>query len=95
MASFQISTGEIATGDRLRQAVQAVAAEMRRNAYAIRAEDAYASHVTELTKERNLQDQLDAADCVENGTMRMGLWLWQRVNTVLTGECVALLPKQP
>lgn len=22
-----------------------------------------------------------------------GFWLWQRINTVLTGECVALLPK--
>lgn len=89
---FITHKNEIVTGARLENALVAVAKFWEENALAIRKEDAYASHVTEERKEQNLQNQLDQAKRIRQGTEPMGFWLWQRINTHLTGECVAFLP---
>lgn len=60
---------------------------------AIRLKDAYASHVTEGVKEKAMTDKIAQAERIRLGIEPMGFWLWQRLNTELTSECVAFLPK--
>jgi hypothetical protein len=88
---FRTHTGEIVTGDRLQAALSKVADDWRNLARAIRKEDRYAPHVTDATKEQAMLDMLSRADEIEAGDVR-SLTIWQRVDTELTGECVALLP---
>lgn len=89
---FRTHTGEMIEGDRLHAALRQVASDWRELGRAIREEDAYADHVTEAEKEAALREMLDRADDIEAGNVRT-FTAWQRVNTVLTGECVALLSK--
>jgi hypothetical protein len=91
MQSFRTHTGEIVEGERLAAALAIVANDWRELAHAIRRADNYASHVTEETKAAALARDLECADRVEAGEVK-SFAIWQRVNTVLTGECVALLP---
>ena len=91
MLTFRTHTGEIVTGDRLTAALNAVADDWAENARAIRREDRYASHVTEDRKDENLAQGLAYAEKIRRGEAT-GFTTWQRVNTALTGECVALLP---
>lgn len=88
---FKTHTNEIVTGERLTSALSTVANDYRELAHAIRKEDAYAPHVTVEQKEHQLNKMLKLADEVEKGEVGT-FTVWQRVNTVLTGECVALLP---
>lgn len=83
--------GEIIPEETLKAALKKVAADVRESARIARTEK-YASHVTEEKKDEIMQKKLDLADEIEAGTVR-GFWLWQRVNTIVTGECVAFLPK--
>jgi len=93
MKTFQTHTGEIVTGERLNVAYGAVADWYVENAHGIKSENLYASHVTEKTKQDCLDTQLALAERIRLGIEPMGFWLWQRLNTELTGECVAFLPK--
>lgn len=90
MQSFRTHTGEIITGERLTAALNTVANDWADNAHAIRAEDAYADHVTEAAKEHYLAEGLAFAEEIRRGETT-GFTTWQRINTALTGECVALL----
>lgn len=90
MNSFRTHTGEIVTGDRLVAALSKVADDWEEMARAIRKEDRYASHVTEDVKDARLAKDLETANRVRAGNVS-SFTIWQRVNTVLTGECVALL----
>jgi len=72
-------------------ACKQVAKDWRKLAYDIRKQDAYASHVSEEIKEANLQKDLKNADYIEAGNVD-NFTIWQRVNKILTGESVALLP---
>lgn len=76
------------SGERLECALAAVADDLIESAYKIRRENKYADHVTDEKKEANLQAMLDRAFRIRSGQEHMGLWLWQRVNMKLTGECV-------
>lgn len=87
--SFTTHKREVLTGIRVLIACRQVAKEMRENAYAIRLEDAYASHVTEEQKEDHLKRNLIFADYVAAGNVD-NFTTWQRVNQKLTGECVPL-----
>ena len=87
---FKTHTGEIVTGERLQSALKQVANDWRDIARAIRSKDLYASHVTEETKDARLAEALDRADKIEAGNVG-SFTIWQRVNTVLTGECVGFL----
>lgn len=77
----------------MKQALNTVADFWENNAHAIYAEDGYGSHVSEKTKRDCLERQLEQAKRIRAGVEPMGFWLWQRINTELTGECVAFLPK--
>lgn len=90
LEKFRTHTGEIVEGARLQTALNAVADWYAENARAIRREDAYASHVTEERKAEALAQGLAFAEQVRRGE-HCGFSVWQRINTHLTGECVALL----
>lgn len=90
MQSFRTHTGEIVTGDRLASALNTVADDWAALGHAIRKEDAYASHVTEKTKDDILLRDLAFAETIRRGEAT-SFTVWQRINTTLTGECVALL----
>lgn len=76
---------------RLAKALRDVASDWRALGHAIRKEDAYASHVSEDTKDLILSNHLKEADRIESGKAS-GFTFWQRTNEKLTGDCVALLP---
>lgn len=88
--TFRTHTGEIVQGERLAAALQAVGDWYEANAYGIRKEDLYASHVTTAQKEANLAKGLKHAKEVRQGAVT-SFSVWQRVNEHLTGDCVALL----
>lgn len=83
--------GEIVTSQKLKDALNSVANDWIELAYAIKNEDAYASHVTEETKQNILSQGLEQAERIRSG-QESGFWVWQRINSKLTGECIALLP---
>ena len=89
---MKLHTGKILTETELTEALKKVANDLRENAYAIHAENAYASHVTQEDKERYLQERLVYANEVEKGLYNSNFTIWQRVDTLLTGECIAFLP---
>lgn len=91
MQSFRTHTGQIVKGKALKDALNRAADEYIKQAHDIRKEDAYASHVTEREKDAILKERLERAERIREGK-EYGLWLWQIVNQILTGECVALLP---
>ena len=84
-------TGEIVTGARLAAARDKVANDWVALANGIRFEDAYADHVSEERKIKAHMQDLDFAEGIRNGHAPIGFTIWQRINTELTGECVALL----
>lgn len=90
---FRTHAGDTITGQPLLEAFGKVADFWENNAHAIYAEDGYGSHVSEKTKRDCLERQLSQAERIRAGSEPMGFWLWQRVNTELTGECVGFLPK--
>lgn len=90
MTTFRTHTGEIVTGQRLHDALNAVADDWATLGRAIRKEDRYADHVSEETKDAALAEMLARADAIRHGDLG-SFTIWQRVNTKLTGECVALL----
>ena len=88
---FTTHTGEVITGTELQRALNQVAWFYETNAKAVRLEDPYADHVTEAQKDQNLADRFAYAESIRKGEIG-DLSAWQKVNTALTGECVALLP---
>jgi len=90
--SFKTHNGEVVKGERLKKALNHVADKWAENAKAIRKNDNYASHVTESTKDLRLEQGLRFAEYVRAGHIE-SFTISQRVNTFLTGECIALLPK--
>lgn len=80
------------TPEELQAARETVADWWANNARAIRSNDAYASHVTEKQKDEILARSLETAEQCRRGELDHNFTFWQRINTELTGECVALLP---
>lgn len=91
MDMFRTHNGDIIKGAELQTALDTVADDWHELAHAVYKENAYADHVTEKTKLDNLQRGIETAARIKLGE-ETGFWLWQRVNTVLTGECIAMLP---
>jgi hypothetical protein len=89
---MKTSDGKTHTPEEIQRAREIVADDWAENARAIRREDPYASHVTEAEKDAYLAEGLAYAESVRQGTAKGSFTLWQRLNEVLTGECVALLP---
>ncbi len=91
--SFLTSHNEVITGERLQAACEAVAAQIEASAIKVREEDAFASHVTQAGKD----DYIDrfytqVAAKIRKQENLHNFSVWQRVNTELTGECIAFLP---
>lgn len=90
MHSIITHTGEFVQGQRFQDALDKVADDMHKTAHAIFNADKHASHVTKQQKLDQLEKGLRRSEEVRNGEV-YGLWLWQSLNTVLTGECIALM----
>ena len=90
---FRTHTGKIVTGVTLSNALNQVANDMIQNANNIRIENHYADHVTEEQKEEYFLRRIEYAEEIRIGIGLNNFTIWQRINQVLTGECVALLPK--
>lgn len=90
LTNFRTHKGHVVSGSELQAALSKVAADWREIAHNIRKQDCYAAHVSEETKDEHLTTMLAHADEIEQGCVD-SFTIWQRVNTVLTGECVALL----
>lgn len=86
--TFGTHTGAIVQGAQLEAALQAVADWYAANARGVRSEDLYASHVTTAQKDEYLARGLAHAEQVRRGEVS-SFAVWQRINTHLTGECVA------
>lgn len=91
--TFRTHDGETVTGERLNVALNAVADDWQQLAYDIRKEDRYASHVSEEKKDALLQEALHRAQEIRKGVIG-SFTIWQRVNTKLTGDCVALFNQE-
>jgi len=87
---FTTHMGETVTGDRLNSAINQVADDMVRMYKGIR-NGYYAPHVTEAQKDYILLKDLLYVDQIRAGEGLNNFTIWQRINNVLTGECVALL----
>ena len=85
------SNGHIIPENELKDALKQVAEKCRTSALKIK-NGPYAPHVTEAEKETYYQDALRRADKIEAGKV-CNFWLWQQVNEITTGECVALLQR--
>ena len=93
MKTFNTRNGKTVSGDALLNACKRVAQELRESAEEVKKENAFASHVTDVEKEAYIKRYwLDIADTVERGNIT-SFTIWQKINYVLTGECVALLGK--
>ena len=78
-------------GKKVRDAFQKVSDEKVALAKGIRACGDYASHVTEEQKDAIMKESIRLAVQVQVGTIN-NFTIWQRVNYILTGECVAFMP---
>lgn len=89
--NFKTHKGDVITGKQYQAALDKVAHDWESLGHRIYQADEYAAHVTQETKLARLQDHIDCA-----ADIRVGNWksftIWQRINTALTGECVAFLP---
>lgn len=88
---FVDSNGVINKRENMQDVLNKVANDWEQLGYDIKEQNLYADHVTEETKEKELQKHIDTANEIRNGVIN-SFTIWQRVNTELTGNCVALLP---
>lgn len=88
---FTTHQGVVVTGEQLQAALNKVADDLAQLGRDICAEDAYASHVSQATKDADLAYTLAHAERVRAGELS-SFAVIQRLNTELTGVCVALLP---
>lgn len=92
MNHFTDHHGQVHTGPELRQAIRCVCQWYIQNAHAIRNSDDYAHHVTDDQKDARLSATLGRMAAIERGERLPSVAFLQRLDTHLTGECVALLP---
>lgn len=91
--TFITSEKQIFKVSELANVLSEIATEAENRAKSKRLGTSYASHVTEERKEQIYQKELILAEEIRQGEHLHCFWLWQRVNTKITGQCVALLPK--
>jgi len=90
---FRTSNGEVVTGERL-QAARDKTAETwdALGDAALIGKIPFASHVTDAEIARYAKSQYDCAKAIRSGLQDGNFTIWQRINTILTGECVPFLP---
>lgn len=89
--NFTTHKRETISGPGLQNALNKVADDWAALGEAIYKENAYADHVPESVKLLNREEHYTRAAEIRAGEVK-SFTIWQRVNEVLTGECVALLP---
>lgn len=92
LPSFTTHNGEVVDGERLAIALAQVADDWVALAVGIYTEDPYAPHVSQDTKEANLDNMLSDAELIRAGHLS-SFTIIQRLNTKLTGVCVPLFSK--
>lgn len=85
-------TGKIIEGDELKHYLAIVANGLRANANAIHVKDNYAAHITKEQKEQYLKQRLNYANEVENGQHPNSFAIWQKLDYIIEGSNVALIP---
>lgn len=88
---FVDSNGVTHRLENMQEVLSKVANDWEQLGYDIKKQNLYANHVTEEIKEKDLQRHIDTANEIRNGVIN-SFTIWQKVNTELTGNCVALLP---
>lgn len=83
--------GVIHEGQKAKDAFLKVAADLDELALTIVKENEFAAHVTAEQKASFLKKNQKEADQVRHGKVE-NFSVWQRINTELTGEEIALLP---
>lgn len=81
--------GKEVTAQELQNAREHVADEIVANAKVMRHSDHYADHITEDQKANFLNEDLLRSHEVAAGKHDHAFWCWQRMNTFITGKCVA------
>jgi len=96
MSVFHTSNGEAVTGERL-QAARDKTAETwdALGDAALIGKIPFASHVSDAEIARYAMSQYDCAKAIRAGLSDGNFTIWQRINTILTGECVPFLPPLP
>ena len=90
---FRTSTGQIISGEALQQACNQLAVWYDNQAVLVRQEDCFDSHVTQAAKDDYIKRYYtDTAQAVRERSNLANFTIWQKLNTILTGECVAFLP---
>ena len=93
MIVFKTHTGAIVSQIELKKACESVAEDWRNNAYACHKGTDYPKHVSQQVKDELLEKALVTAIAIERQENLHNFTIWQRVNTKITGECVAFLSK--
>lgn len=93
MTSVKLSNGEILQGEELEKVLKIVSEELKKTAYEIFESDDWASHITEEYKKNYLKLELIYANEVELGYHNINFTIWQKINSICTGESVPLLGK--
>jgi hypothetical protein len=86
--AFTTHTGEIVTGERLQITLNKVADDWAQLAEYIR-NGSFAEHITELQKDVQYNKMIKCCIDIREGVIKT-FTIWQRINTAITGECVAL-----
>lgn len=89
---FRTHEDKLVSGNKLQAALDKVGDDWLRMALAVYAEDDYADHVTEDRKIDNLLRDVETSRAIRRGDKMHNFTIAQRINTALTGECIALLP---
>lgn len=87
---FIDSNGQVHKLENLNRVLNKVADDWEQIGLSIKEQNLYADHVTNETKEKELQKHLNTANDIRKGIVS-SFTIWQRINTELTGNCVALL----
>jgi hypothetical protein len=92
LESYEFSSSKgLMTGRVVRDAFQQASDDAIELAKRIRNCGDYASHVTDEQKDAIMKESIRRAVQIQVGTID-NFTVWQRVNEILTGECVAFLP---
>lgn len=92
LQSYQFNSSKgIMKGKKVRDAFQKVSDDQIDLAKRIRNCGGYAAHVIEEEKDAIMKESIRRAVQIQVGTIT-NFTIWQRVNDVLTGECIAFLP---
>ncbi len=95
MQTFRTHTGEIVTGQRLQDALIEVGNDWAQIGIQAKAKnyDDWPAHVSDEVKQEFTDKHIRHGEEIKRGEGCDNFTIWQRINNVLTGECVALLPK--